>query len=132
LRLSFSDGVLETREDLAASIHQQPSRFEQDHALSQRFPDARGRFVDLIKTLREKTGQRVVVLVDGYDNPILDNLTEPRCRPSSAFAGSAPSWASPDRARVMRNGLRDICSVLKAPTPTSASHASGASAGSRR
>jgi hypothetical protein len=34
LRLSFSDGVLETREDLAASIHRQLSRFEQDHWFS--------------------------------------------------------------------------------------------------
>jgi hypothetical protein len=37
----------------------------------------------------------VVVLVDEYDKPILDNLT------------------APDRARTMRNGLRDLYSVLK-------------------
>jgi hypothetical protein len=95
LRLSFSDGVLESREDLAESLHKQLSRFEQDHGLTQRFPDARSRFIDLIETLHEQTGQRVVVLVDEYDKPILDNLSDP------------------DRARVMRNGLRDIYSVLK-------------------
>jgi hypothetical protein len=95
LRLSFGSGVLKTPEDLAASLHKQLSRFEQDHGLTQRFPDPRGRFADLIETLHERTGQRVVVLVDEYDKPILDNLTEP------------------DRARMMRDGLRDIYSVLK-------------------
>lgn len=31
-----------------------------------------GAFVDLIRQLHEKTGKRVVVLVDGYDVPVLD------------------------------------------------------------
>ncbi|MFA7608131.1 MAG: AAA family ATPase, partial [Rhodocyclaceae bacterium] len=40
-------------------------------------------------------GQRVVVLVDEYDKPILDNLTHP------------------ELARQMREGLRDLYSVIK-------------------
>ncbi|MEB3195944.1 MAG: AAA family ATPase [Candidatus Sericytochromatia bacterium] len=95
VRLSLGDGVFETREDLAAGLHKQLSRLEHEHGLSQRFPDPRGRLADLIETLHDRTGRRVVVLIDEYDKPILDNLTEP------AVAG------------VMRNALRDLYAVLK-------------------
>jgi hypothetical protein len=30
-----------------------------------------------VRSLHEASGQRVVVLVDEYDKPILDNITEP-------------------------------------------------------
>jgi hypothetical protein len=95
LRLSFGSGVLKTPEDLAASMHFQLTMLEREHDLKSPFSDASSRLGDLIRTLHEQSGQRVVVLVDEYDKPILDNLTEP------------------DRARVMRDGLRDIYSVLK-------------------
>ncbi|MEB3204751.1 MAG: ATP-binding protein [Candidatus Sericytochromatia bacterium] len=95
LRLSFGSGVLKTPEDLAASLHEQLLAFEKAFGLPAELPDARGRLKQLIGKVHEQAGQRVVVLVDEYDKPILDNLTEP------------------DRARVMRDGLRDIYSVLK-------------------
>jgi len=49
----------------------------------------------LIRGAREQTGQRVVVLVDEYDKPILDNL------------------ADRDTALAMREGLRNLYSVIK-------------------
>jgi hypothetical protein len=49
----------------------------------------------LITAAHARYGQRVVVLVDEYDKPILDNLAEP------------------ERARAMRDQLRDVYSVLK-------------------
>ena len=94
-RLSFGSGVLRSADDLAASLHEQLSAFEEEHQLPAALPDLRSRFKRLISGLHQKTGQRVVVLVDEYDKPILDNLTEP------------------DRARGMRDGLRDVYSVLK-------------------
>jgi len=95
LRLSFGSGILKCPDDLAASMHKQLSRLEHLHQVTRQFTDAAPRLMDLIEVLHDRTGQRVVVLVDEYDKPILDNLTEP------------------DRARVMRDGLRDIYSVLK-------------------
>ena len=95
LRLSFGSGVLRSAQDLAASLHVQLTLLEEGFSYSPRFPDASGRLRDLIQALHDRTGQRVVVLVDEYDKPILDNLTEP------------------DRARVLRDGLRDVYSVLK-------------------
>ena len=53
------------------------------------------RFSQLIQRLAAQTGQRVVVLVDEYDKPILDNLTQPEV------------------ARAMREGLRNLYSVIK-------------------
>ncbi len=95
VRLSFGAGVLKTSENLAASMHRQLSRLEREHQVTRSFEAAGSRLADLIETLHERTGQRVVVLVDEYDKPILDNLTEPEI------------------ARTMREGLRDIYSVLK-------------------
>jgi hypothetical protein len=95
VRLSMGSGVLKTPEDLAASIHEQLLEYEDRFGLPAEVPDLRGRFKRLLRGLHAQTGQRVVVLIDEYDKPILDNLTEP------------------DRARVMRDGLRDIYSVLK-------------------
>ena len=95
VRLSFGAGVLKTSEKLAANLHKQLSRLEQESGLKQRFEHAGERLADLIETLHDRTGRRVVVLVDEYDKPILDNLTEP------------------ERARAMREGLRDLYSVLK-------------------
>ena len=95
VRLSFGAGVLKTSEKLAANLHKQLSRLEQEFGFKQRFEHAGERLADLIETLHDRTGRRVVVLVDEYDKPILDNLTEP------------------ERARAMREGLRDLYSVLK-------------------
>ena len=77
-----------------------------------------GCFSELIDRAVEKFGQRVVVLVDEYDKPILDNL--------SAVADKS-DWRSqtrwtpegrhnltdPDIARAMREGLRNLYSVIK-------------------
>ncbi len=54
-----------------------------------------GGFSALIRQAEQTHGRRVVMLVDEYDKPILDNLTEP------------------DIARAMRDGLRNLYSVIK-------------------
>ncbi|MEB3330798.1 MAG: AAA family ATPase, partial [Candidatus Sericytochromatia bacterium] len=95
VRLSFGSGVLKTAEALAASLHFQLTTLEEAHGLERRYAEPGSRLHDAVQTLHARTGQRVVVLVDEYDKPILDNLTEP------------------DVARVMRDGLRDLYSVLK-------------------
>jgi hypothetical protein len=54
-----------------------------------------GRFGELIRSLHSKADERVVVLIDEYDKPVLDNLREPEI------------------ARGMRDGLRNLYSVIK-------------------
>ncbi len=51
-------------------------------------------FGELIRKTHAHYGERVVVLVDEYDKPILDNLTDA------------------DTARAMRDGLRNLYSVI--------------------
>ncbi len=95
IRLSFGGGVAHTREAPDQAIHQQLTHYENRFHLPAAFPDLRSRFVDLLERLHAQAGQRVVVLVDEYDKPILDNIAEPEI------------------ARVMRDGLRNLYSVIK-------------------
>ena len=96
IRLSFGSGVLRGRDELdrriLALLH------DNRMALDVTFTDPTdvvGCFTDLIRNAHAATGERAVVLVDEYDKPILDNLT------------------TPDIAREMRDGLRNLYSVIK-------------------
>ena len=95
IRISFGGGVVADRSDLIATLHQQLEYHEGRFDLSARFPDIRSRFMDLIRLVREKSGQRVVVLIDEYDKPILDRIDEP------------------ELAKDIREGLKDFYSVIK-------------------
>lgn len=95
ISLSFGAGVLKTLSALDAVIHEQLSAHEEKHALTPTMPDIPSRLKRLIRNLHGQTGQRVVVLVDEYDKPMLDNLHEPNI------------------AREVRDGLRNLYSVLK-------------------
>ena len=96
IRIGFAEGRLERREELDRRIR---NLLEENRMrLGLDCPDAEdipGCFMRLIQAAEAKYGQRVVVLVDEYDKPILDNLTEP------------------DIARAMREGLRNLYSVIK-------------------
>lgn len=95
IRLSFGGGVLGARTHLEESLHHQLSYHEGRFKLQAAFPDLRSRFMELIRLVHERTGNRVVVLVDEYDKPILDRIEEPEV------------------ARDIREGLKDIYSVIK-------------------
>jgi hypothetical protein len=96
IKLDFASGVLQNRAQLderietLLTLNQQRLGIEGDR----RF-DLSGCFEDLILKAREKYGQKVVVLVDEYDKPILDNIDYP------------------ERAAEVREGLKNIYSVLK-------------------
>ena len=95
IRISFGGGVLKNRADLQAVLHQKLHEHETRHGLPAQFPDARSRLADLLMRVHQQTGQTAVVLIDEYDKPILDNITD------SATA------------LEMREGLKDFYSVLK-------------------
>lgn len=95
IRISFGGGVIKDRSELDQTLHQQLGYHEGRFGVPANFPDNRSRFLELLRLVREKTGQRVVVLVDEYDKPILDRIDEP------------------DAARDIREGLKDFYSVIK-------------------
>ncbi|PKM35398.1 MAG: hypothetical protein CVV06_16520 [Gammaproteobacteria bacterium HGW-Gammaproteobacteria-10] len=96
IKLDFASGVVQNRAQLddriatLLTLNQQRLGIEGDR----RF-DLSGRLEDLILKAHEKYGQKVVVLVDEYDKPILDNIDYP------------------ERAVEAREGLKNIYSVLK-------------------
>ena len=95
LRISFGGGVLGSVSDLNQSLNEQLTTLEDRFSLPAEYSDARSRFKRLIQRLAERTGQRVVILVDEYDKPILDRIEQP------------------DIARDIREALKDLYAVIK-------------------
>ena len=95
IRISFGGGVLKNR----AALDERLGELLQDNqdrlGITCTHTSVSGRFAQLIAHVHAQTGQTAVVLVDEYDKPILDNITD------SAVALD------------MREGLKDFYSVLK-------------------
>ncbi len=95
IRISFGSGVVRSVVHLEQSLNQQLHALERQFGLAAEFPDIGSRFKELILRLAERTGQRVVVLVDEYDKPILDCITDTAL------------------ALQVREVLKDLYSVIK-------------------
>ena len=95
VRLDFSSGSFASVDDLHAEVADQLDVVAADSGIALAGRTASIRLRQLIRELRRRTGQRVVVLVDEYDKPILDAL------------GDA------DLARANRDYLRGLYSTLK-------------------
>ncbi|WP_372611842.1 ATP-binding protein [Halomonas sp.] len=100
IRLGFGDGVVTSREALDAHIRHQLRAHRERLGIEREPPELiSSEFSDLIRLAHQKYGQRVAVLIDEYDKPILDNLLEP------------------EHARELREGLKNLYSVLKDADP---------------
>ena len=77
LRLDFSSGNFKEPGGLHKDVMAQLDVMESETAVAAGYDSAPVRFRHLIQTLHQQTGQRVVVLVDEYDKPILDALEMP-------------------------------------------------------
>ena len=95
IRMSFGGGVVRRSADLDAKIDEQLALNQEALGIRCTQPTPAGCFAELIRKAHAATGERVVVLVDEYDKPILDNITDPQT------------------ARQTRDGLRDLYSVIK-------------------
>ena len=95
IRVSFSDGVLQSWAQLDQRISEILSDNQKRLGVTCIHEGLGGQLSELIALAHEKTGQRAVVLIDEYDKPILDNIT------NSAVA------------LEMREGLKNLYSVLK-------------------
>ena len=95
IRVSFSDGVLQNRAELDQRMSEILIDNQKRLGVTCSHESLGGRMSELIALAHAKTGQRAVVLIDEYDKPILDNIT------NSAVA------------LEMREGLKNLYSVLK-------------------
>jgi hypothetical protein len=95
IKFDFAEGMLKSRKDLDEKISEILFLNETNLGVTTVNKSISGRFAALIKGAREKYGERVVVLVDEYDKPILDNISELSI------------------AKELRDGLKNLYSVLK-------------------
>lgn len=95
IRISFGGGVVQSRTDLEDTIQDLLEVNQKALQIDCGIRSQRNCFKELIRTAHEKTGQRVVILIDEYDKPILDNLLKPEI------------------AKEIRDGLRNFYSVIK-------------------
>ena len=91
----FAGGDFQHSDALRSSIERQLRALESAARLERSSEQAADRLHDLIAGLHSLTGQRVVVLVDEYDKPILDALERP------------------ELARANRDHLRRLYAVIK-------------------
>ncbi len=96
IRLSFGGGVIQSRAELDRRILALLIKNQEALGVTCRDQtDIVGCFSELIERAHAASGERMVVLVDEYDKPILDNLTHTVM------------------AREMHDGLRNLYSVIK-------------------
>ncbi|MFM7615484.1 MAG: AAA family ATPase, partial [Synechococcales cyanobacterium] len=95
IKIDFAGGVLRNREELDKKINGMLLKTTKSLRINCELDDIQGRFGEIIAGAREQFGERVVVLVDEYDKPILDNIDNPNI------------------AAEMREGLKNLYSVLK-------------------
>ena len=95
VRLDFGSGNYGERGDLHKETMAQLDAIEEEAGVAPRHDTAAARFRHLIQALHRRDGQRVAVLVDEYDKPILDALE------------------APEVARANRDYLRGLYSAIK-------------------
>ena len=95
VRLSFGGGHFGEPGYVHTSAMAQLAAAAEDAGVAARHDTAPERFRDLLRVLHARTGQRVAVLVDEYDKPILDALE------------------APEIARANRDYLRGLYAVIK-------------------
>ena len=95
LRLDFSSGDYRTHGYLHQNLMAQLDSLERRLEVASEYSTGPERLNHLLEALHERTGRRVVVLVDEYDKPILDALD------------------LPEVARANRDFLRGLYSTIK-------------------
>jgi hypothetical protein len=99
IRIDFAAGSIEKREDLNQRLYvifeDNQRRLKLDCDLLLEKGDLAGCFQRLIQKAYDKTGQKVVILIDEYDKPILDQIEKP------------------ELSAEIREGLKNVYSVMK-------------------
>ncbi len=95
LRFDFATGSFRQGTDLVDLLHRRLDEYYRQFSISQTTGSPGERLYSLLKGLNQTGQKQTVVLVDEYDKPILDNLTDTKT------------------AMAMRNVLRDFYGALK-------------------
>lgn len=74
LHLDLNGSKYMNPEDLNVLLTQHLDNWESEYSVTARYNDLEARFKDVIDGAYEKTGKQVVILIDEYDKPIVNNL----------------------------------------------------------
>ena len=74
LHLDLNSGRYMEPKDLDVVLHQHLNNWEAKYEVTPKYEDFAARLNDIIDAVTEKTGRQIVVLVDEYDKPIVNNL----------------------------------------------------------
>ena len=95
VRLSFGRGNFKEADYLHTNVMTQLHTIAEEAGIAPRYDTAPECFSDLIRVLHREVGQRVAVLIDEYDKPILD------------------AFEVPEVARANRDFLRGLYATIK-------------------
>jgi len=95
ISLSFGTGLVENRSELDNAIFSMLREQTNLHGLTLEETAIAFKFRELVIKLHDQHQQKVVILIDEYDKPILDNIE------------------NPELAKEIREGLKNFYSVIK-------------------
>jgi hypothetical protein len=95
IHISFGSGVMKNLDELTLVFLDILARIAEQEEISLSGQALRSRFLETIERLHKKYNRKVVILIDEYDKPILDNIDKPQT------------------AIEIREGLKNFYSVIK-------------------
>jgi hypothetical protein len=95
IKIDLGTAVMKNPEDLKEILNDKLHVIAESETILFQTHSIGEKFRELIRILEKKYSSKVVILIDEYDKPILDNITETEV------------------ARSMRDGLRNFYSVIK-------------------
>ena len=77
LHISFGAGIFKNTDTLNLRFNYLLSRFAEEYKVKLKEKNISDRFDELVRKISEKHNRQVVILIDEYDKPILDNIDKP-------------------------------------------------------
>ena len=77
LHISFGAGIFKDTDSLNSRFNYLLSRFSEKYKVKLKEKNISDRFDELVRKIAEKYNRQIVILIDEYDKPILDNIDKP-------------------------------------------------------
>ncbi len=95
IKFDFAGGIVNSKKELDIMLYEKMSEVKREFSILTEATSVSGTFKEIITKLYEKYNSKVVLLIDEYDKPLLDNIE------------------NPVMAMEVRDGLKNLYSVIK-------------------